>query len=130
MKVLLSIKPEFADKILSGQKRFEFRKVIFKSKDVRSVVVYSSSPVQRVIGEFDVSGILEMTPEELWGVTSDLAGIEKDYFDEYFEGRNKGFAIKIGNLKKYKRPMLLKELGVSTPPQSFCYLNDQMALAI
>ena len=31
MKVLLSIKPEFAEKILNGTKRFEFRKGIFKN---------------------------------------------------------------------------------------------------
>lgn len=32
MKVLLSIKPEFANKIFEGTKRFEFRKSIFKKK--------------------------------------------------------------------------------------------------
>ena len=31
MKVLLSIKPEFVEKIFSGEKRFEYRKNIFKT---------------------------------------------------------------------------------------------------
>ena len=30
MKVLLSIKPEFVEKIFSGEKRFEYRKFAFK----------------------------------------------------------------------------------------------------
>ena len=46
MKVLLSIKPEFANKIFEGTKRFEFRKSIFK-KEVKTVVVYASSPLQQ-----------------------------------------------------------------------------------
>ena len=31
MKVVLSIKPEFANKIFDGTKKFEFRKSIFKN---------------------------------------------------------------------------------------------------
>ena len=30
MKILLSIKPEYAHKIFSGEKKFEYRKIIFK----------------------------------------------------------------------------------------------------
>lgn len=58
MKVLLSIKPEFAFKIFDGTKHFEFRKVIFKNPNVNIVVVYASSPVQQVIGEFEIETIL------------------------------------------------------------------------
>ncbi|WP_319558302.1 ASCH domain-containing protein [Thiomicrorhabdus sp.] len=130
MKVLLSIKPEFADKILSGTKKFEFRKVIFKAKEVRSIVIYSSSPVRKVIGEFDISEIFEMDPRELWERTSEFSGIEKDYFDEYFDGKETGFAIEVGSFKKYKKPLNLKDLGVSSPPQSFCYLKEKLSLTI
>ena len=58
MKVLLSIKPEFAEKIFNGTKKYEFRKSIFKNKDVDTVVVYASSPWQYVIGEFHIDKIL------------------------------------------------------------------------
>lgn len=30
MKVLLSIKPEFVEKIFAGEKKFEYRRTIFK----------------------------------------------------------------------------------------------------
>lgn len=50
MKVLMSIKPEFADKIFDGSKRYEFRRMIFKQPAVKKVVVYASAPVQMVIG--------------------------------------------------------------------------------
>ena len=54
MKVVLSIKPEFAFKIFDGSKKFEFRKAIFKNNNVKSIIVYASSPVQKVIGEFEI----------------------------------------------------------------------------
>ena len=57
MTVLLSIKPEFAEKIFDGTKKFEFRKSIFKNTDVQTVIVYASSPVQQVIGEFTIDSI-------------------------------------------------------------------------
>ena len=36
MKVVISIKPEFANKIFDGTKKFEFRKSIFKNEDVKT----------------------------------------------------------------------------------------------
>ena len=52
MRVLLSIKPEFAEKIFAGTKKYEFRKSIFKNANVKRIVVYASYPVQMVICEF------------------------------------------------------------------------------
>ena len=50
MKVVLSIKPEFANKIFEGTKKYEFRRAIFKNPNIKKVVVYSSSPVKKIIG--------------------------------------------------------------------------------
>ena len=54
MKILLSIKPEFVEKIISGEKKFEFRKSLPKRDGITTVVVYSTMPVGKVIGEFKV----------------------------------------------------------------------------
>ena len=56
--VLLSIKPEFAKKIFAGTKKFEFRKSIFKYQNINKIIVYASSPVKKVIGEFLIDKIL------------------------------------------------------------------------
>ncbi|MDD8572078.1 ASCH domain-containing protein, partial [Escherichia coli] len=50
MKVLLSIKPEYAESILSGKKKYEFRKNIFRNKNVDTIVIYATMPVGKVIG--------------------------------------------------------------------------------
>lgn len=126
MKVLLSIKPEFAFKIFDGEKKFEFRKVIFKNPDIRTVVVYASSPVQQVIGEFEIDGILSSSPDEIWELTKKYSGISEMYFHEYFENRLVAHAIKIKNTKRYKKPMSLKEDFNVLPPQSYLYLNEEL----
>ena len=52
-KTLLSIKPKFADKIISGEKKFEYRTHI-PSRHINSIVIYSTSPIGRIIGEVEV----------------------------------------------------------------------------
>ena len=69
MKVLLSIKPDFVEKVFSGEKKYEFRRVIFKKPEVNTVVVYASTPVQKVIGEFSVKNIIFDEIGSLWKKT-------------------------------------------------------------
>ena len=52
MRVLLSIKPEFVSSIFKGEKRFEYRRTIFKSP-VERVVIYETSPTKKIVGEFE-----------------------------------------------------------------------------
>ncbi len=123
MKVLLSIKPEFAELIFDGTKKFEFRKAIFKNENIKTVIVYASSPMQKVIGEFEIETIISDNLKSLWEKTKQFAGIDEKYFYEYFAERENGFAIKIKKAFKYKEPLSLKDDFKVTPPQSFLYLN-------
>ena len=123
MKVLLSIKPEYADKILSGEKRFEFRKAVFKDPQVRTVVIYATMPVGKVVGEFDIETVLSACPETIWNMTKAFSGITRTFFDQYFLGRDTAYAIQVKKVRKYKKPLDLQMLVPnSTPPQSFFYL--------
>ena len=100
MTVLLSIKPEFAEKIFNGTKRYEFRKTIFKNTDVKTIIVYASSPVQKVIGEFTIDRILNDDLGTIWDETARYAGITYDFYMSYFANKEKAYAIKIGNTKR------------------------------
>ncbi|MDR0733028.1 MAG: hypothetical protein LBF08_03060 [Dysgonamonadaceae bacterium] len=122
MKVLLSIKPEFALKIFDGTKKYEFRKSIFKRDDIKTVVVYASSPIQQVIGEFEIEEILCKEVDLLWQTTQQFAGISKNFYDEYFANKAVAFAIKVGNIRKYACPRCLSDYDIDYAPQSFAYL--------
>jgi len=121
MKVLLSIKPEFVEKIINGEKKFEYRRRIFK-KNVESVIIYATSPWKRIIGEFFIEEILVEEPNTLWIKTFLFSGVEKDFFMNYFKDANIGYAIKIGNLILYERPLNLENF-VKYPPQSYAYIH-------
>lgn len=123
MRVLLSIKPEYAEKIFDGTKKYEFRRSVFKNQDVKTVVVYASSPVQQVIGEFEIEKILNYDLHKLWEKTKEFSGISERFFFEYFINKEKGFAIKIKCTKRYDKALSLKEDFNVTPPQSFMYLE-------
>jgi len=124
-RVLLSIKPKYADLIFNGTKKFEFRRNIFKEPNIKTVVVYASSPVQMVIGEFDIKIILKSDLKNLWNATKEHAGIDEHFFFQYFSNKHEGFAIKIDKPRKYKKALCLKADFKLHPPQSFLYLNNR-----
>jgi predicted transcriptional regulator len=123
IKVLLSIKPEFASRIFNGSKKYEYRRIIFKRRDVETIVVYASDPIKRVIGEFDIGEILHRKPDQLWTQTCNHAGITRARFMDYFGNREKGYAIEVRKTRKYRSPLSLNDLKLSYPPQSFMYLH-------
>ena len=124
MKVLMSIKPEFVELILSGQKKYEFRKSIFK-QPVSSIVIYSTKPVGKVVGEIIIDDILKGTPSKIWLETSKYSGISKEFFDKYFMNKKVAFAIKIKTVNKYVVPKDLSDYVKSgVAPQSYCYISE------
>lgn len=122
MRVLLSINPEFVAKIASGEKKYEFRKIEFK-QEISEILVYETSPMSKVVGIFRRGVILSEAPEKIWELTKLHSGIEKDFFDSYYENRTKAVAIEIQDYQSFKVPKKLSEYGVKTAPQSFVYIN-------
>jgi predicted transcriptional regulator len=123
MDVLLSIRPEFAFRILDGSKKYEYRRTPFRRTDIGKVLVYASSPTRGVVGEFRIECILAESPHVLWARTKEQSGITRQFFLDYFGNAEVAYAIKVASVKKYRRPLdLATHLGVSAP-QSFRYVN-------
>jgi predicted transcriptional regulator len=117
----LSIRPDFVEAIIRGEKKFEFRRSIF-ARPVDVVIVYATVPVQRVVAEFDVCSIISEKLPTLWKRTHKSAGIGREFFLKYFEGKDYGHAIEIGKVRLYKMPFCpIEKFGIR-PPQSFVYL--------
>lgn len=124
MKAILSIKPDFVEKILSGEKKFEYRKKIFK-QPVDTVVIYSSSPVQKFVGEFTVSNIVHSDILDVWKETKSESGISYNYYRKYFSKHKEAYALEISDLKIYETPINPTDIiSDFKPPQSYCYLKD------
>lgn len=120
--VLMSINPEHVANIMSGNKKFEFRKRACKRK-VDKIYIYSTTPVMKVVGEAEVDEVFIDKPSEIWRITQKQAGINKEFFDKYFNQRDEAVAYKLANVIQYKIPKDLSEIGVKVAPQSYQYID-------
>ena len=124
LNVLLSVNPKYAAKIVDGEKKYEFRRRIFKRKDIEQIYIYSTSPVSKITGVITIKEILEGSTEEIWEKCSSYSGITEEEFFCYFEDKEKAFAIEIEDVKVFTEPVDPYTIfDRFSPPQSFCYLN-------
>ena len=124
MDVLLSIRPKYADLIMNGEKRYELRKSIFRREDIDKVYIYSTSPIKKVVGSFIIEDIIEEHPKRLWEKCREHSGLTEREFFRYFNGKKRGFAIKIKGLEKFNDPIDPRDIFPNfVPPQSFYYVN-------
>jgi predicted transcriptional regulator len=122
--VLLSVKPRFADQIMAGTKRVEFRRSWAK-QPVGLLVIYSSSPVQRIVGMVEVEGSVTDSPAKIWTVCKPRGpGISRKDLMEYFAGKSRGYGILLGQTIAPPRAIAPKSIFKGfRAPQSFRYLT-------
>lgn len=119
---LLSIHPEFVDRIFDGSKTIELRRINLPL-ELKHVVVYATSPVMRVVGFFDVQDIVRDTPLNIWDTYGDTSGIDEERYFQYFESRETAIGIRIKKVHPLPKPRKLSCLSRNlTPPQSIQYL--------
>lgn len=122
--ILISIKPEYVEKIIDGKKKFEYRTKAAK-EDIGKILIYETSPKKKIVAEAIIEEVLFSTPIKLWQKTSKHSGISKQDYFRYFKNRKKAFAYKLGKINVFEKPQTLKEYGLKTPPQSFVYIEEK-----
>ena len=121
--ILMPINPQYVDEILAGRKKYEYRKIKAKRKNVDKMIIYSTSPIMKVVAEVDVKEILEESPEKLWEITKSESGITKSFYNKYYKNKDTAIAYKLGEIKIYNEPKELNDIGINYVPQSFIYLD-------
>ncbi len=121
-KILLSINPEHVENIFNGTKKYEFRKKKCK-ESIDKIIIYSTAPVMKVVGEAVVEEVLEGSPTDVWQKTSKNSGINESFFQKYYNGREKAIAYKLKDIVKYESPKELSYYGIKAAPQSFVYIR-------
>lgn len=121
---LISIRPCFVEKILSGEKRLEFRRS-WAVDQVDVLVIYSSSPIQKIVATARVVDVTEGSPSALWELAKiRKGGVTRQLIRDYFSGKKTGFAIGISDVMEFKQPVDPKKIFKEfRPPQSFRYLD-------
>ena len=119
--LLVPIYSNYTDLIYKGEKEWEFRKT-FPKKPVKRMLFYETSPVKAITGEAKIEVVVEDDKYILWRKTKFNAGITGEDYFTYFLNNKTGVAFKLCKVKKYDKPILLSEIGISSAPQSYRYL--------
>ena len=126
---LLSIHPEYVNLIKDGVKRVEFRRVRF-ARDVAHIVIYATSPIQRVVGFCAVEQVVRDTPANLWSGHGKRGGVSKSTLMKYLANLNVATALLLGEFHSIPEGFDLTSIGVERPPQSFQYLKENILSAL
>lgn len=122
--MLLSIKPEYAQRIIDGKKGFEFRTRRCR-EDINKIIFYTTAPESKVVGEAEIEEVISGAPSTVWELTKHAAGIPRSFFRAYYKGRPVAVAYKLKNVIAYDEPKVLEDYGITHIPQSFVYLEDE-----
>ena len=120
----LPIKPVYANRILDGSKKYEFRRSRLR-QDITHVVIYSTSPVKKIVGVAEVGGVTAASVSNAWRQTREDAGISRSDFDAYYAGAQSAVFIslrRVVRLKKELDPIEVRS-GFKVP-QSFSYVDE------
>lgn len=133
--LFVSIKPEFAEKILSKEKSIELRKVRPHVKPGDYVIIYASAPTMGVVGIARIKQIIELHPQEMWEQYSPMLGIDKQRYDDYFSRLIRAVGIELDSVRSLSTPITLKELrdidASFHPPQIYRYVtSEQICVAL
>ena len=120
--ILLSINPQYVEKILHGEKKYEYRKRLAR-EDIKTIYIYSTFPDMKVVASVQVLDHLSGSPTALWEKTKRYSGISRDKYRKYFHGCKQAYAYELGEVKIFNSPMELAEFGLSVAPQSFVYID-------
>lgn len=132
--VVLSIRPQYSDKIMEGRKTVELRRRFPVSAPGGTLAyIYSTSPVRAMVGVAEIKDVLKLPVQQIWSEFEDTAFIERKDFDSYFQGLEFGFALLFDDVKPFSRPVPLIELREKfgfEPPQSFLYASRDLRKAL
>ncbi len=129
LSLSFSFKPEFAKRILNGEKKVEIRRKFSKKWKGHRISIYSSSPIQSLVGEATIDDVVFGEPNFIWErFNSDISGT-KEEFDKYVASTKEIYAIVLDEVQPYKieipRSQVSHLIGSDLkPPQSYCTLKN------
>jgi predicted transcriptional regulator len=123
---LLSFRQPFAEALLDGRKRHEFRRgpAGFAPGDL--LLVYETAPVSRVTGVARVGRVHRGSGRDLAGIEEhpDLSDITADYLGDASDA----VALQLEAVHRLPEPVSLAALGLDRPPRSYRWLTEDTPL--
>jgi predicted transcriptional regulator len=127
-KILISLKPKYAGKILAGSKLIEVRKRFSNKWIGCKAVLYASSPQRALVGEATINSVTSGSPADIWSQFGPSMGCTREEFVAYAGSVSRIFAVELSEIIPYREPISLAQVSHLvredlTPPQSYCDLR-------
>jgi predicted transcriptional regulator len=130
--LIISVKPEYARKILKGEKTIELRKCAPKKvgKD-GYILIYVTAPIKELWGIYKIENIIKENPNTLWDNFGKQTGITKQEFNDYYKENKNAFGIQLQEVKNlFKHSIKLDSLKNLIPgfmpPQTYSYIDKRI----
>jgi predicted transcriptional regulator len=122
--LLMSVRPRYAELILSGTKSVEIRRRFSPRWAGYRLCLYAAHPVCSVVGEARIAQVIPGRPAFIWDMLGPKIGCTKEEFDAYVRGSEEVSAIVLRDSRVYSPPLHREEIrrlsGMSLrPPQSY-----------
>lgn len=127
--LLMSIKPENAEKIFHKGKRVEIRRKFSTKWIGEDICIYASQPSACLMGEALIKNVVRGSPEYIWEEYHTKINSSKEDFDDYVSTLEEVYAIELDNVNAYRQMVPISQLmflGNSelVPPQSYQILEN------
>jgi len=128
--LLISVKPEFAEKIISGEKTIELRKSAPKKVSKENyILIYVTSPVKELWGMCKINNIIKDNPISFWEDFGSKTGITEEKYKEYYKTSKNVYGIELKEVRNFSKYSIeLKHLKKAfpnfMPPQTYTYIKS------
>lgn len=126
--LFIAVKPEYANKLISGEKDIELRKTKPHVQAGDYAIIYASAPAKAVWGFGKIKRIILCSPQEMWANYSTRLGIKEQDYLMYYKKSNKSVGLEFEMIKPIN-PISLAELRRVDPnfqpPQIYRYVTNE-----
>jgi predicted transcriptional regulator len=109
-RILMSIKAEYAQKVLMGEKKVEIRRKFSQKWQGHKVSIYASRPNSAIVGEVSIHKVVVDNPDNIWCKFQDQIACTKEEFYNYAGELTKVYAILLEDAIPYKSAVSLKSV--------------------
>lgn len=126
--LFIAVKPEYANRLISGEKDIELRKTKPHIQAGDYAIIYASAPAKVVLGYGKIKSIILCSPQEMWTNFSTRLGINEQDYLMYYKNSNRSVGIEFEMIKPIN-PISLVELRRVDPnfhpPQIYRYVTNE-----
>jgi len=107
--LVMSIRPQYAERLLTGKKSVEIRKSFAGHWQGQRVTLYASAPAKRLVGEARIERVFTGAPDQVWEMYGEGIGCARGEFDQYAGAARKISAVVMCDVRPYHRPLSISD---------------------